>query len=83
MQHIIVFTIFLILLTDVLHCKNYLVKVDDDGQDKSTPNNAVTLADQQEDSNEAGDEIDVEDVKEINDSLTDGIEIHLFQTYII
>ena len=81
MQHIIVFSIFLILLTDVLHCKNYLVEVDDDGPDKSTPDNAVTLADQQEDSNEAGDEI--EDVKEINDSLTDGIDIHLFQTYII
>ena len=76
MQHIIVFSIFLILLTDVLHCKNYLVEVDDDGPDKSTPDNAVTLADQQEDSNEAGDEIDVEDVKKINESLTDGIEIH-------
>ena len=83
MQHIIVFSIFLILLTDVLHCKNYLVEVDDDGPDKSTPDNAVTLADQQEDNNEAGDKIDVEDVKEINDSLTDGIDIHLFQTYII
>ena len=79
MQHIIVFSIFLILLTDVLHCKNYLVEVDEDGPDKSSP----VLADQQEDSNKAGDEIDVEDVKEINDSLTDGIDIHLFQTYII
>ena len=75
MKHIIVCSIVLIFSTDVLHCKNYLVEVDDDGTEKSTPNNAVTVADQQEDNNEAGDKIDVEDVKEINDSVTDGIDI--------
>ena len=69
MKHIIVFSIFLILLTDVLHCKNYLVEVDDDGPDKGSPDNAVTLADQQEDNDVAVDEIEVEDVKEINDGI--------------
>ena len=72
--------IFLISLTEVLHCRKYLVEVADNNQDKSTPNNAVTLADQQEADNEGVDEIDVEDSKGKKYNETDGINIHLFQT---
>ena len=72
--------IFLILLTEVLHCRKYLVEVADNNQDKSTPNNAVTLADQQEADNEGVHEIDVEDSKGKKYNETDGININLFQT---
>ena len=67
--------IFLILLTEVLHCRKYLVEVADNNQDKSTPNNAVTLADQQEADNEGADESDIEDTIDIKYNETDGINI--------
>ena len=63
------------MLTEVLHCRKYLVEVADNNQDKSTPNNAVTLADQQEADNEGADESDIEDTIDIKYNETDGINI--------
>ena len=66
--------IILIWLIPSLHCKHYLVEVDNDGPDKSNLDKAVTPAGQEKD------EIDVEDINETNDDGTDGINIDLFQT---
>ena len=76
-------SIVLILLTEVLHCRKYLVEVANNNPDKITPNKAVTLADEQEEDNEGVDEIDVEDSNGIKYNETDGINTYSFISNVI